>query len=66
MEDKDTRCNPLDGIVAVSLEEYSRLVRASERLEVVKQLYENITSAYDLEKVLKALLFEKEEVADDE
>lgn len=66
MEDKDTRCNPLNGIVALSLEEYSRLVRASERLEVVKQLYESINTAYDLEKVLKPLLLEKEEVVGDE
>lgn len=66
MEDKDTRYNPLDGIVALPLEEYSRLVRASERLEVVKQLYESINTAYDLEKVLKPLLLEKEEVVGDE
>lgn len=66
MEVRDNRCNPLEGIVALPLEEYSRLVRASERLEVVKQLYENISTAYDLEKVLKPLLLEKEEVADDE
>ena len=66
MEDKDTRCNPLDGIVALPLEEYSRLVRASERLEVVKQLYKNISNSYDLEKAVKALLFRKEEVSEDE
>ena len=66
MEDKDTRCNPLEGIVALPLEEYARLVRDSERLEVVKQLYKNISNTYDLDKVLKALFFEKEEVTDDE
>lgn len=66
MEDKDTRCNPLEGIVALPLEEYARLVRDSERLDVVKQLYKNISNTYDLDKVLKALLFEKEEVTDDE
>ena len=66
MEDKETRYNPLDGIVALPLEEYSRLVRASERLEVVKQLYKNISNSYDLEKAVKALLFRKEEVSEDE
>lgn len=66
MEDKDTRCNPLEGIVALPLEEYARLVRDSERLDVVKQLYKNISNTYDLDKVLKAMLFEKEEVKDDE
>ena len=66
MEKRDNRCNPLEGIVALSLEEYSRLVRASERLEVVKSLYENISNSYDLEKAVKALLFEKEDVSEDE
>ena len=66
MEERDNRCNPLEGIVALSLEEYSRLVRASERLEVVKSLYKNISNSYDLEKAVKALLFEKEEVSEDE
>ena len=66
MEERDNRCNPLEGIVALPLEEYSRLVRASERLEDVKRLYKSISNSYDLEKAVKALLFEKEEVADDE
>lgn len=61
MEENKTRCNPIDGIVALSLEEYSKLVRASERFEVVKQLFKNISNSYDLEKALKSVLFENKE-----
>lgn len=61
MEENKTRCNPIEGIVALSLEEYSKLVRASERLEVVKQLFKNISNSYDLEKALKSVLFENKE-----
>lgn len=61
MEENKIRCNPIEGIVALSLEEYSKLVRASERLEVVKQLFKNISNSYDLEKALKSVLFENKE-----
>lgn len=61
MEENKTRCNPIEGIVALSLEEYSKLVRASERFEVVKQLFKNISNSYDLEKALKSVLFENKE-----
>ena len=61
MEGNETRCNPIEGIVALSLEEYSQLVRASERLEVVKLLFMNISNSYDLERALKSVLFEKKE-----
>ena len=61
MEENKTRCNPIEGIVALSLEEYSKLVRASERFEVVKQLFKNISNSYDLEKTLKSVLFENKE-----
>lgn len=61
MEENKTRCNSIEGIVALSLEEYSKLVRASERFEVVKQLFKNISNSYDLEKTLKSVLFENKE-----
>lgn len=65
MDDNNTRCNQSEGIVAISLEEYSQMVRASERLEIVKLLYKNLSSIYDLDKAINAILFENKE-ADNE
>lgn len=46
MEDKDTRCNPLDGLVVVPLDEYRHLVYEEARSDIVRHLLMNEESSY--------------------
>lgn len=38
MEDRDTRCNPLESLVVVPLDEYRHLVYEEARNDIVKHL----------------------------
>lgn len=46
MEDKDTRCIPLDGLVVVPLDEFRNLVYEEARNDIVRHLLLNEKTAY--------------------
>lgn len=46
MEDRDTRCNPLEGLVVVPLDEYRHLVYEEARNDIVRHLLMAEKTAY--------------------
>lgn len=66
MEGNEISFNAIDGIVALTLKEYSSLIRASERLEAVNALYKNIPNNYERDTAIRAVLNIGREVKNDE
>lgn len=46
MEERDNHCNPLDGLVAISVDEFRHLVYEEARNDIVKHLLMAEKSAY--------------------
>lgn len=66
MEGKEINFNVIDGIVALPLEEYSRLVRASEKLDVVISLFKSPNLGYSRDSAIHAVLNIEQGVKSDE